>query len=257
MLSGYDRHAPAARLTDLVEGAYRAFVVPVPVHWSGDDTGLAPDNWRRLSTVPLRQLTPHDLSHFSDETPGTLPRHEVRYLLPRYLDLLACGKRPQIVGVEASLAVLRRSGYREAWTESEQVIIEEFLAAFLEAFMANPDYFDFDTILGEVLCMVACAGSDAPALLPRLDRAPPPLLARSVARWVNSTYGPTWRESLRNAFWQNLPGEDAVLDWLAALDPPRYLERAFFNETDPVWRDLISQAQVSTETWGLSSQISA
>lgn len=246
MAGGASANVP---LRQTVEDAYRLFADDPPAHWSGDDLGIGKEDWDRLTNVPLRELNRHDTNHFLSET-GRFTRREVRYMLPRVMELLAEGEAPHAAGAECSLSCLASAGYPDDWTETERAVIEAFLAAMLDSCLADPNFWD-RLGLDELLCMAANANADVSALLDSLDRADDGTVARAVAfdlDWIGGLYS---SGGFRNAFWESAKTEhaSAVEAWYRQPELLERVERAFFAETDPDWQTRISNAVAAMATW--------
>ncbi len=230
-----------------VEDAYRAFKTARPEKWSGDDLQLGREYWARLETVPLHELNRSDTYHFLSET-GKFPRHEVRYMLPRILDLLAEGQDPHSAGIECSLDCLASTGFPQDWTDADIAVVETFFARLLDATIDG--VLESDGI-GTLFCMVANAHGDLPALLDRADQADPKTLARAVASDLDIIGGIGLDGELINAFWETAPGEhkESMIDWYRRPALVSILEQAFFSETDPHWQQKISDALETIRRW--------
>ncbi|MDH3667322.1 MAG: hypothetical protein OEN23_10385 [Paracoccaceae bacterium] len=236
-----------AALRAAVEDAYRTFETARPEKWSGDDLDLGREYWARLETVPLRELNRSDTDHFLSET-GRFLRHEIRYILPRVIELLAEGESPHAAGMECSLNCLAQSGYPQDWTDGEVAAVEAFFAQLLDATIAG--VLESDGI-GTLFCMVANAHGDLPALLDRGDRADPKTLARAIASDLDIIGGLDADGGLINAFWETAPGEHKVsmVDWYRRPKLVSVMEQAFFSETDPRWQQKISDALETMRRW--------
>lgn len=237
------------KLREAVLRAYDLFGAAPPDRWAGDDLGLAREDWARLSAVPLRELNRADTNHFLSET-GHFTRREVRYMLPRVMELLAEGEAPHAAGEECSLRCLRLAGYPDDWTVPEREVVESFLAALLDASLADErlwDRFSLDT----VLCMAANANGDLGALLARADRAGDRLLARAVAYDLDWIGGLDTAGGLRNAFWESADDAQraAVTAWYRRPEFCDRVERAFFAEGDPDWQRRLSDAAEQMRNW--------
>jgi hypothetical protein len=240
---------PSAPLRQVVEEAYCFFAADPPTNWVGDGIGVGERDWARLTDVPLRDLTLYDTTHFLTETPHHNGR-EVRYMLPRLMDMLAEGDAPTVIAVECSLSCLASAGYPDDWTESERDLIERFFHELLRSYCADPRHFAPSRAIGDnlggYLCMIGSAGRDVAGALQVLDSVPQHQLAHALALWIGPSGNPlfSWRSSLHDGFWDLAPAnrEHAVLDWVEALNLPHLLETAFFEEADPEWQETISDA---------------
>jgi hypothetical protein len=236
-------------LRQAVEEAYCLFKADPPDHWSGDDIGLGRRDWDRLTNVPLRELNRSDTNHFLSEA-GDFKRHEVRYMLPRILDLFADGEDPHAAGLECCLGCLERTGYPDYWRPEERRVIEAFLLALIDQTLTEESYTE-EASLDGVLCMAANANADLAPILAYLDQADETALARAVAFDFDLIGGLGEDGNLVNAFWESAGSGNraAMIAWYRRADLAALLERAFFAESDPEWQRKLSAAVDVMRSW--------
>lgn len=176
--------------------------------------------------LPLHQLT---AGHFYQYNTGAMadmeqPADEIKYLLPRWLELLEQGQEVHH-SVELNL-------WRAGWCSASSFSREE--RAVLNQFMLS--YFERD--LGfDVLLMAHLGGLDvAPLLTHWLDRTD----AQSTVCYVKETYWGFWGDQeVRNAFADDQPDfRAAIKQWLLA--PAN--RRTFANKMlEPEFQQLAQQ----------------
>ena len=248
-----------ASLREIVEEAYRVFAdAPVgpmpqvclcPVCFDGD-TALA----RRLVTTPLRDIPADLLAAYTNSAHGWCD--EMRYFLPRYLDLLARGEVPGWNGPEYVLSRLSLVPWRETWPAAEREALERFFDTLLEHALGcrpgeqnwrHPDgsreFIFHGTPVPPIVGLVSMAGGD----LGRLLRIADATRGRSADLHFAAVVGDVIRPLFRERFhWgTTTPGDDSerrLLAWLLRPEMEQRLEAAFFASDDPVEAAALSDA---------------
>ncbi len=253
------------RLADAVEDGYRAFaghgigkrlhVCRCPVCF-GDDTRFE----RALVTTPLRAIPADLLAEYTNSAHAW--SDEMRYFLPRYLDLIAAGEAPCHSGMEYALSRLSYADWRGTWPEAERRVLEAFFAALLADRLHGPglevrvwlwvepnDSFYDRTSLPEVFALVANAGGDVEPLLGEFDATRGRLPDLHLAAIVNMTAMDLARTRLDRSF-SSLrgPAEDRIVAWLLRPETAERMEAAFFAATDPLDQQTFSNAAAMLRT---------
>ncbi len=216
------------KLTDCVERLYRRFKADAPGHWSGDDLGVAKDDWKALSTLPLRDLTRGHIWTFDDLTVAP-PIREMRYLLPRWFEIIAQGEMVKNIDIECELTILRRSGYPQGWAAADVALIEVFFAQLLLAVVADPARYQREGAVLRDLSyaeLALDAGASTDGILAVLDG-----LARSAKERVVLNHLMDTVSALSFTHLKGPPAK-ALSDWIVAQNPVEVLERAFHSAKD-------------------------
>lgn len=199
----------------LVDRAYRAFARPAPAGL-GVCTAccMDPAAERAMLAKAPRDLTPDEVrdwlsAAFSGE------RAAVEWMLPRILDLLLDGVDVAVAGNEVALRRLSETGFPGEWPLPQVEVVREACFALLGTRGANS--------LDETLCLIANSGLDIAPFLARLDALPDETLAELLyADWTGASGLRIWR----TAFWQGVPGRQAVWDWFTSSDLEARMWRA-------------------------------
>lgn len=234
-------------LTDCIDKMYRQFKAAPPGRWSGDDLGVAEADWRALSSLPLRQVTRGHIWTFDDLTPHP-PIREVRYLLPRWFELIAQGQLVRNIDLGCELSVLPRAGYPQDWPDRDVALIEEAFAHLLHAVIVSPAKFHFMRFAGvEVgyVEMALNARATIEGVIALLNGLPVETRERIVLNHV--------REASTATEFPDLDGERraALAAWVVSQDPVGIVERAFHASNEEA-----SQREFSQLLSGLESEFS-
>ncbi|MDR3158130.1 MAG: hypothetical protein LBU11_03795 [Zoogloeaceae bacterium] len=176
-----------ASLEDLVELAYRLFAAyPAPEKLAACEHCMGMEAQERVRTTAVRDI-PADLFwryHFAALDDKRMPLGEVKYFLPRYLDLISRFEEGS-VGFEGALTHLPPETYRhkekfttlysrlnpDDWKAEEFTLLNAWAKAFFSRCLSQ--YYDYDLFpdvpriesIDEMLIMLAHGGFDLSPLL--------------------------------------------------------------------------------------------
>lgn len=244
-----------------MEAAYRAFagapVGPVPavcfcpVCFDGDEA-LA----RALVDTPLREIPKDLLTCYTRSAHGW--HDEMRYFLPRYLDLIARGDAPCDTLDEHVLSRMAETPWRAAWPAAEREAVEGFFDAHLRALAARGPPEEgrwgggddaaayWRSPLREALGMIANAGGDVGRALRVLDEARDPATDLHLAALVNETGHRLGRGRLGwGGAMRDRAAEARIAAWLRGPAMARRVEAGFFAATDDRARETFSVASTA------------
>jgi hypothetical protein len=140
-----------------------------------------------LLKTPLRQISSSLLSGYTNSAhnwnDGPVAR-EVRYFLPRYLELIAANDPPDNLGLDICLRRLGQTQWREKWPPAEVDVLDRFFDHFALACLQRLDLeqtpsgwwqlaFDFKA----VLTLAITAGGDLNRILAAWNAAEDPAAA--------------------------------------------------------------------------------
>lgn len=163
-------------LHPIVEEAYRVFAYPKP-----STTGVCerccmdPRIERDFHSPAIRELPLAYLRDwfFAVPTPA-LTREVWGYLLPRVMEVLACGESPSNAGIELSLSRFP-TGDRQRWSDAEWDVLDRFRTTFLDHGARRSEDF-----LDDLLCLFGEAGWSLAELLDQASAWPDELLAERL-----------------------------------------------------------------------------
>lgn len=170
---------------------------------------------REMRTLPLRALSAQHFYEYCAGAMGDLvqPADEIRYLLPRWLELIAAGERTNL-SVELNLDRVGRCG-PAAFDARETAVFDQFMLAYFDHELDdnNPAVEASDPLA--VIIMADLAGLSVAPLLQHWTTHPG---TASTALFVRSTYWDFWPDGeLANAFAEDRAGlRVAFKAWMAA-----------------------------------------
>lgn len=152
--------------------------------------------------------------------------NELRYFLPRFLELIAKGEEVHFADPCLAHHQLGLIDYRNLWPANEVKAIDGFFEAHLSRHLSQPIGWTTThhgkplaySIVADQLCLASYGGGDIPACLKLWDRHPNPTavqhLAVTVDGWLCVSDGKLTVSS--QAFWTDRPEDSAlVIDWLS------------------------------------------
>ncbi|MCC7252882.1 hypothetical protein [Hyphomicrobium sp.] len=207
---------------------------------------------RELIKTPLREIPSDVLAEYTNSAhgwdDGPIAR-EMRYFLPRYLELIALDDPPDNMGIDICLRRLGYAKWREKWPDDEVQLLDRFLDAFLVASLDKIDLvvwpvgwcLDFD--LGDVLSMIVTAGGNLDRALAAWDGAADPAAAIHMAALRDDVLTLNGRPCFNNAFLEKHREEaDRIGAFLMRPEVDQRLEAAFFAVEDPRLQQILSDA---------------
>jgi hypothetical protein len=172
---------------------------------------------REMRTLPLRSLTAQHFYEYCTGAMGDLvqPTEEIRYLLPRWLELLAAGERTHH-SVELNLDRVGCCG-PGAFDAEEIGVLDSFMLADFDHELDDGNTAVEDSDPLAVIIMADTAGLSVAPLLQYWTAHPG---TASTALFVRSTYWDFWPDGeLANAFAKDRSGIRAAFkSWMLAPD---------------------------------------
>jgi hypothetical protein len=242
-------------LRDLVEDAYDIFGgyrVRRSLSVCHCNSCMSEENERLLLETPLREI-PADLlaeytasAHNWDDGPVA---REMRYFLPRYLELIAEDDPPDTCGLDICLRRLGYSGWRAKWPERECALIDRFFDELMLQSLERTDLVEwpvgwrlaFD--ISDVLTLVVTAHGDLPRVLATWDGAPDPFAALHMAALREKVIRESHRTYFHSPYLEDRPqAADRIGAFLARPELTQRIETAFFQLDDPRLQKLVSDA---------------
>ncbi|TWP51917.1 hypothetical protein FKR81_13845 [Lentzea tibetensis] len=152
-------------LTPAVEDLYEVFAAPRPAEVACCDHCVDPAKLEPFTSVPLRSLTAEQVGVFWLKSGTIGDEGFVRYLLPRFLELISTG---EIDDFDSDYYLrLVTTGY-PAWTTREQAAVVRYLRALWTAGLAGHVRID----VGHLLARLADTHDEVGGFLVELEGAP-------------------------------------------------------------------------------------
>ncbi len=168
---------------------------------------------REMRTVPLRMLTARHFYEYSTGAMGDLVQSvtEVRYLLPRWLELVAAGEETHH-SIELTFDRVGRCP-EGSFTAEEAGVLNEFMLAYFDHHLCGAGRCGCGSDPLSLLIMADAGGLAVQPLLQHWLEHPGPV---STAQFVRNTYWDVWPEQkLANAFAEDrAPLQAVVKDWM-------------------------------------------
>lgn len=214
---------------DLIEEAYRVFKCPAPKSTEVCiECCMDPYIEKHFFDPPIRELPLYYVQDWYDAAyqPPGVAKSTWAYLLPRILEILACGEDASRAAIEVSLNRFQ-TGNPARWTEKQWSVLDRFQRQFLSA--GNRE----DAELDDMLCMFRLAGWQLTDLLSQVDAMPPEWLARQLWHGWCAHRVPGREDVWVTAFWE---GSDptTVYDYYTSSSLyDRMVALALNETTDP------------------------
>lgn len=253
-------------LRDAVENAYRVFsgerlgtrlnVCRCPLCFStGNGHYLATE--KRLIEPPLRDIRAVDLSFYSQSAHGW--HDEMRYFLPRYLDLIARGENPSGSEPDWALIRLRSKDWKNDWPKGEKEAIDRFLLALLadrtqdRSHFVEAGYPGYTPSLSSdalytILMTAGLADADLAPLLAFVDQSTNPTVLLHVAALIEDRLAFMQVTVSKSLDELTGPTRRRLVDWLCRPEMLERMEAAFFAADDPVDAQTFSMACAALES---------
>lgn len=245
----------SSTLTTIIEDAYRVFA---PYKHSGTlvvcncNCCMSKTDEEALLKTPLREIPSALLAEYTNSahTWDDKVAREMRYFLPRYLELIAAAEPPCNMGLDICLRRLGYANWRASWPKDEVEILNRFFEAFTAEASQITDMvrwpvgylpeFDF----GDVLTMVITAHGDLERVLAAWDAAPDPGAAlhmadlrRDVLFLSDRTY---WHSAYLDDYGE---AADRIGAFLMRPEVTLRIGDAFFLARDPHVQKFLSDAE--------------
>ena len=207
---------------------------------------------RLLVRTPLRSIQQETLAEYTNSAHDWidgLVDIEMRYFLPRYLELIAHHLPPDNIGMDICLRRLRDARWRQAWPKEEANILEAF---FDELVRDSLGYLDpqrlnyrwrlsFD--LSEILTMIITAGGDLDRALKVWDAAPDPGAIAHMVAMRGETLTHYGEPYLDTPFLDKFRSEaEKIGAFVMRPELVIRIEEAFFSTADPAMQQFLSDA---------------
>lgn len=242
-------------LREVVEQAYRVFApytIASALVVCNCNVCMTNENERELARTPLREIPSWLLAEYTnsahDWDDGQVAR-EMRYFLPRYLELIALNDPPDNMGLDICLRRLGQAGWRSKWPADQAALIDGFFDRLVAASVHRLELarwpvgwrLAFD--LTDVLTMVVTAGGDIGRVLAAWDAASDPPAAIHMAGLRDRVLSESGRTYLVSAYLESYAeAADAIGAFLVRPEVDARLERAFFTIEDERLQKLVSDA---------------
>ena len=247
--------SPQTNLIAVVEAAYRVFArytcrgSLVVCHCP---CCMTVEVEAELVSTPLREIPSELLAEYTNSAHGwddDMILADMRYFLPRYLDLIAVDDVPSQLSLSQCLIRLSDAHWREKWPADEVDILDRFFDALMVARIEHlclaewPAGWRLAVEIDEVLCCTILAGGDVGRVLRAWDAAPDPQAAIHMAALRQEIERVDGRPRLESAYLEDhIAAAEAIGEFLERLDVDERLEAAFLQLEDPRLRKIVSDA---------------
>jgi hypothetical protein len=246
-------------LTEAVESAYRVFAryrVSGALEVCHCTVCMTEEMERRLIATPLRHIPAMLLAEYTNSAHGYDDGRiadELRYLLPRYFELIAADDPPH-PSLETSLCLnrLAYADWRARWPSEEAEAIQGFLDALIAARVRRTEPrktrrgWELEYDIAEILAMIVTAGGDIARTLAVWDAVEDP----PAALWMADQRRHLTMADGRPYYWNTFIHGDPVDShreagyeigaFLARPETEARIEAAFFATSDPALQTILS-----------------
>lgn len=243
-------------LVQIIEEAYRVFSeykIGRTLTVCHCNSCMTEENESLLIKTPLRSISASLLAEYTGSAhewdDGPVAR-EMRYFLPRYLELIAANDPPCTMGLDICLRRLGHAGWRAKWPDLEVRLLDRFFDALLVSALEQLDMdewpagFRLRFAIIDVFTMLITAGGDLDRVLAVWDGADDPggaiHMASLRADVLHFSNGPL----LHSAYLErdHVAEAEKIGRFLMRPEVDERLERAFFLIDDPRLQQLVSDA---------------
>ena len=131
-------------LSAVVETAYRLFRAEPPrgaLRVCHCRVCMDEGTMRELVATPLREISSQLLAEYTNSAHGwdEVVERELRYFLPRYLELIALDEAPDHIGLSVCLRRLADVPWRERWSTDEAALLDAFFIELLRFHLQQAD----------------------------------------------------------------------------------------------------------------------
>ena len=247
--------SPTPELAAVVEEAYVLFApytIGSVLYVCHCNVCMTRETERQLTSTPLREISARLLGEYTnsahDWNDGQVAR-EMRYFLPRYMDLMARNDPPDSMGMEISLRRLAPARWRTTWPRAEADLIDRFFDALVRGALERLDVIPWEreaepkVDMEDILTMIVRAGGDLTRALAVWDGGPLLGAAVHMAKMRQSLDYKHGRDILRNAHLDEQPDAAAeIAAFLLRGSVQERIEAAFFATDDPHLQNILSNA---------------
>jgi hypothetical protein len=237
---------------------------------------------RELIETPLREIPRALLAEYTSSAPGYAEgkiANDFRYLLPRYLELIANDEFPTLNLESETLSRLGSANYRNLWPQAEVTAVDRFFDAWLVATLTAPialrrqkwDVALCGTAIADVVGTIVNAGGDVTSLLDLWSAAEGRTADLRLAVFAIDLVDPIvseWHAAREHETLRNMPFDieamnlwleqeffdgrrcDAhtatapvIIEWLGRASIRGRLEQAFLREENPDVAAMFSLAE--------------
>ncbi len=247
---------PQATLTAIVEDAYRVFArytCAASLVVCHCPCCMTEEVEAELVRTPLRQIPSDLLAEYTNSAHGwddDLILADMRYFLPRYLDLIAADDAPSQLGLAQCLNQLGHAHWREKWPAEEADVLDRFFDALIAVYIEDlhmvewPVGWRLINDVREVLCLTVLAGGDLNRVLKAWDAAPDPQAAIHMAAARERVERFDGRPRMKSAYLErdHVAEAEAIGEFLDRPEVDERLEVAYPSIADPRLQKIISDA---------------
>jgi hypothetical protein len=247
--------SPQATLAAVVEDAYRVFArYPCAASFvvCHCPCCMTEDVHAELVRTALRDIRSDLLAEYTNSAHGwddDLILADMRYLLPRYLDLIAASDVPSQLGLAQCLNQLAHAHWREKWPAAETGILDRFFDALIAARVEDLSLAEWPVgwclagEIDEVLCLTVLSGGDIARVLRAWDAAPDPQAAIHMAAVRKQIEGADGAAHLASAYLDDYVDEAKLIaQFLLQPEIDERLKTVFSKITDPRLQKIVSDA---------------
>jgi len=238
----------------IVEEAYGLFArytLSAPLTVCHCDCCMSEESERVLLARPLKEIPAELLAEYTNSahTWDDKVAREMRYFLPRYLELIALDDPPDHLGLDICLRRLAEAHWHEKWPAAEAYILDRYFDALLVASLPQLELakwpvgwrLSFD--LADVLTLAVRADGDIARLLAAWDGAADPAAAIHMAALRHRVLEETSRTYFHSAYLKDHEqAADAIGAFLTRPEATARIEAAIFKIEDPRLQQILSDA---------------
>lgn len=205
---------------------------------------------RRLVATPLREIDARLLSEYTNSAhpwdDGQVAR-EMRYFLPRYLELIARNDPPDSMGMDICLRRLREARWRTAWPTPQADLIDRAFDALVRGALLRLDVIAWENgpelkaDIAGILVLIVTAGGDLARALRVWDEGPELGAALQLAQARPRVGYKKGRDVFANAHLEDYPDAAAqIAAFLTRESVAERIEAAFFLTEAPHLQSILS-----------------
>src|SRR5262245_30261032 len=209
---------------------------------------MSKEDERRLVCTPLRDIPAKLLAEYTNSAHGwddDQVAREMRYFLPRYLELIALNDPPDSMGLDICLRQLQYADWRSKWPPEQAELLDRFFDELTRSTLLRLDVtvwkdrasLDFD--FADVMTMVVTAHGDIERVLAAWDAFDDPPAAIHMAAQRSSVLQHTGRIYFHSAY---LDEYEAAADKIGAFLMRPEVDAAFFQVSDQGLQKILSDA---------------